>query len=87
MQSLAATLVSRRVDVRLPVVKMIAESLSQHDEIHVVATPLSIRKGQEEDMHTYHSGLIPKGIPSRGITDIPSRRPRYKYVLAMRNTT
>jgi hypothetical protein len=46
-QSLAPTLISRRVDVRqAAVVKIIAESLSQHDEIHVVPTPLSgIRVG------------------------------------------
>jgi hypothetical protein len=30
---------------RRPVVKIIAESLSQHDEKHVVPTPLSVRKG------------------------------------------
>jgi hypothetical protein len=30
---------------RRPVVKVIAESLSQHDEKHVVQTPLSVRKG------------------------------------------
>jgi hypothetical protein len=36
------TPVSRRVDVRhAAVVKIIAESLSQHDEKHVVPTPLS----------------------------------------------
>jgi hypothetical protein len=45
LQSLAPTPVSRRVDSR-PVVKIIAESLSQHDEKHVVPTPLSgIRVG------------------------------------------
>jgi hypothetical protein len=44
--SLAPTPVSRRVDVR-PVVKIVAESLSQHDEKHVVPTPLSgIRVGK-----------------------------------------
>jgi hypothetical protein len=29
---------------RRPVVKIIAESLSQHDEKHVVPTPFSVRK-------------------------------------------
>jgi hypothetical protein len=34
---------------RRPVVKIIAESLSQHDEKHVVRTPLSgIREGKRE---------------------------------------
>jgi hypothetical protein len=47
MQSLAPTAVSRRVDIRL-VVKIIAESLSQHDEKHVVPTPISgIRVGKK----------------------------------------
>jgi hypothetical protein len=42
LQSLEPTPVSRR-----PVVKIIAESLSQHDEKHVVPTPLSgIRVGR-----------------------------------------
>jgi hypothetical protein len=42
LQSLASNPVSRRVDVNTrPVVKIIAESLSQHDEKHVVPTPLS----------------------------------------------
>jgi hypothetical protein len=40
-----ANAVSRRVDVRRPVVKIIAESLSQHDEKHVDPTPLSVGKG------------------------------------------
>jgi hypothetical protein len=52
LQSLAPTPVSRRVDVRppackkilVPVVKIIAESLSQHDKKHVVPTPLSVGK-------------------------------------------
>jgi hypothetical protein len=47
LQSLALTPVSRRVDVRqaaAPVVKIIAESLSQHDE-NFVPTPLSVGKG------------------------------------------
>jgi hypothetical protein len=35
------TPVSRRVDVRQSDVKIVAESLSQHDEKHVVPTPLS----------------------------------------------
>jgi hypothetical protein len=38
LQSLAPTPISKRVDVRRPVVKIIAESLSQHDEKHVVPT-------------------------------------------------
>jgi hypothetical protein len=41
MQSLAPTPVSRRVDIRQPVIKIIAQSLSQHDEKHVILTPLS----------------------------------------------
>jgi hypothetical protein len=41
LQSLAPTPVSRRVDVRQPVVKIIAESLSQHDEKHVEPTCVS----------------------------------------------
>jgi hypothetical protein len=52
LQSLAPTPVSRRVDVRRKnkVVKIIAESLSQHDEKHVVRTPLSgIRVGKKEE--------------------------------------
>jgi hypothetical protein len=40
LQSLAPAPVSKRVDVR-QVVKIIAESLSQHDEKHIVPTPLS----------------------------------------------
>jgi hypothetical protein len=42
---LAPTPVSKRVDVRRPVVKIIAESLSQHDEKPVVPSPLSVGKG------------------------------------------
>jgi hypothetical protein len=45
LQSLAPIPVSRMVDVRRPVVKIIAESLSQHDEKHVVPTPISVGKG------------------------------------------
>jgi hypothetical protein len=43
----APTPVSRRADVREAVGRKIAESLSQHDEKHVVptATPLSVGKG------------------------------------------
>jgi hypothetical protein len=33
---------------RRPVVKIIAESLSQHDEKHVVPTPLSVGKGRKK---------------------------------------
>jgi hypothetical protein len=37
--------------VRRPVVKIIAKSLSQHDEKHVVPTPLSgIRVGGRKDL-------------------------------------
>jgi hypothetical protein len=36
---------SRLVPSRRPVVKINAESLSQHDEKHVVPTLLSVRKG------------------------------------------
>jgi hypothetical protein len=48
LQSIVTTLVLRRVDIRrLPDVKIIVESLSQHDEKHVVPTPLSgIRVGR-----------------------------------------
>jgi hypothetical protein len=46
LQSLP-TPVSWRVDVR-PVVKIIAVSLSQHDETHVEKNPLSVGKGLEE---------------------------------------
>jgi hypothetical protein len=47
LQSLAPIPVSRRVDGRRPVVKIIAKYLSQHDEKHVVPTPLSgIRVGK-----------------------------------------
>jgi hypothetical protein len=41
LQSLAPTPFLRRVGVRWLVVKIIAESLSQHDEEHVLPTPLS----------------------------------------------
>jgi hypothetical protein len=34
---------------RRPVVKIIAESLSQHDEKHVVPTPLSVGKGRKKN--------------------------------------
>jgi hypothetical protein len=33
---------------RRPVVKIIAESLLQHDEKHVVPTPLSVGKGRKK---------------------------------------
>jgi hypothetical protein len=33
---------------RRPVVKIIAESLSQHDEKHVVPTTLSVEKGRKK---------------------------------------
>jgi hypothetical protein len=52
LQSLAPIPVSRRVDVRQGglIVKIIAESLSQHDEKHVVPTLLSgIRVGRREE--------------------------------------
>jgi hypothetical protein len=46
LQSLAPTPVPRKVDVRQAAGrKIIAESLSQHDEKHVVPTPLSVGKG------------------------------------------
>jgi hypothetical protein len=50
LQSLAPTPVSMRVaSGRRPVVKIFAESLSQHDEKHVVPTPLSgIRVGRRD---------------------------------------
>jgi hypothetical protein len=48
------TPVSGLVNVR-PVVKIIAESLSQHDEKQDAPTPLS-------GVHTYHSRLIPEGV-------------------------
>jgi hypothetical protein len=50
LQSLAPTPVSRRVDVKnAPVVKIIAESLSQHDEKHIIPNPVSgIRVGKRK---------------------------------------
>jgi hypothetical protein len=46
LQSLAPAPVSRTVDVRQAAgCKTMAESLSQHDEIHVVPTLLSVGKG------------------------------------------
>jgi hypothetical protein len=51
IDSYTATPIARRVDVR-QVVKIIAESLSQHDRKHVVLTPLSgikVRKRKKED--------------------------------------
>jgi hypothetical protein len=46
LHSLSPTPVSRMVDVRQAlVVKIIAEFLSQHNEKHVVPTPLSVGKG------------------------------------------
>jgi hypothetical protein len=54
LQSLAPTSVSWRVDVRRPVVKINAESLSQHDEKHVVPTLLSgIRVGGRAFVRTF----------------------------------
>jgi hypothetical protein len=53
LQSLAPTTVSRRVDVRQAAGRKnnIAESLSQHDEIHVVPTPLiGIKVGKREEI-------------------------------------
>jgi hypothetical protein len=51
LQSFASTPVSRRVDVRQAALKIIAKSLSQHDEKHVVPTPLSgIRVGKRRDI-------------------------------------
>jgi hypothetical protein len=60
LQSLAPTPVSRGVDVRqAAVVKIIAESLSQHDEKHVVPTPLSgIRVGRRR-LYVYNVFDIP----------------------------
>jgi hypothetical protein len=49
MQSLEPIPVSMRVDVRQLVVKLVAESLSQHDEKYVVPTPISgIRVGKRK---------------------------------------
>jgi hypothetical protein len=46
LQSLAPTPVFRRVDIKqAQVVKTSAESLSQHDEKHVVPNPLNVGKG------------------------------------------
>jgi hypothetical protein len=39
---------SFKMSGRRPVVKIIAESLSQYDEKHVVSTPLSVGRGKEE---------------------------------------
>jgi hypothetical protein len=54
LQSLAPTPDSRRVDVRRPAVKMIAESLSQHDEKNVVPNPLSGIKGKKKKSIVYN---------------------------------
>jgi hypothetical protein len=52
LQSLAPTPVSRRVDVRQAAGRInIAESLTQHDEKHVVPTPFSrIGVGKSKDL-------------------------------------
>jgi hypothetical protein len=71
LQSLAPTPVSRRVDVRQAAGhKIIAESLSQHDEKHVVPIPLSgIRVGGRRrnpssiHNHINHITTIAKHIP------------------------
>jgi hypothetical protein len=54
--------VSRRVDVRQAAgLKIIAESLSQHDEIHVVPTPLSrIRVGRRLIINWFTLEFNPK---------------------------
>jgi hypothetical protein len=45
---------SKRVDVRQAVVKIIAESLPQHNGKHVVQTPLSrIRVGKRRSLKVY----------------------------------
>jgi hypothetical protein len=43
---------------RRPVAKTIAESLSQHDEKHVVPTPLSGEKGEEEEEFGSYSSRL-----------------------------
>jgi hypothetical protein len=45
----------RRVDVRRPVVKIIAVCLSQHGEKHVVPTPLSVGKGRKKKIYVTFS--------------------------------
>jgi hypothetical protein len=62
LQSLSSTPVSRRVGVRQPVIKINAESLSQHDEKHVVPTPLSGIRGKKKkkcDLHGWFAFLHP----------------------------
>jgi hypothetical protein len=64
LQSLAPTPVSRRVEVRRPVVKIITESLSQHDEKNVVPTPLSgIRVGEEDSRENSNIQIAVKILP------------------------
>jgi hypothetical protein len=43
---------------RRPVVKIIAESLSQHDEKLVVPTPLSVGKGRKKKKYVYAFGIL-----------------------------
>jgi hypothetical protein len=51
LQLLASISVSMRVDVRQAVIKIIGESLSQHDKKHVVPTPISeIRVGKRKNL-------------------------------------
>jgi hypothetical protein len=61
LQSLAPTPVSSRIDVRQAAGrKTIAESLSQHDEKHVVPTPLSVGKRVGRRGKFYHQPEIRK---------------------------
>jgi hypothetical protein len=59
LQSLASNPVSRRVDIRRPVVIIVAESLSQYEKQHVVPTPLSgISIGKRENISHLHDKNI-----------------------------
>jgi hypothetical protein len=94
LQSLAPTPDSRRVDVRQAAgsKNIIAESLSQHNEKHVVPTPLSgIRVGGRKNLgtplqreefiiHTYIPLTIYPRRGSRGISNIPPRYPRFTKI-------
>jgi hypothetical protein len=70
------------VSVRWPVVKTIAESLSQHDEKHVVPTPPSgirVRKRRE----VLRTSIALTLNPRRDISDIKDTRVLSLYVLAL----
>jgi molybdopterin-guanine dinucleotide biosynthesis protein A len=66
LQSLAPTPVSRSVDVR-PVVKIIAESLSQHDKKHVVSHSLADDEGQETLQDEVPGAHLLSAVPVPGL--------------------